>query len=73
MTSVACSHLLGTPNTNFHHEDMDSQVKRDVFFKKLLEADKRDYTILGSTKGSGEVESAEGILSGHAYSVIAIA
>ena len=38
----------------------------------MRDADKRNFTIIGSTKGYGEKESDNGIISGHAYTVTSV-
>ena len=46
------------------HKDMDK------FWHIIDQADKRNFTIIGSSLGEGEEENSEGIISGHAYSVV---
>ena len=42
----------------------------DAFWEELKDADRRNYIMIASSKGSGEAESELGIISGHAYSLI---
>jgi hypothetical protein len=53
--------------TVHHDEDLDEEK----YWRKLLDADRRDFTILASSHGQGENENESGVISGHAYSVIA--
>lgn len=42
----------------------------DAFFEELRDCDRRNYIMIASSKGSGEIENDQGIVSGHAYSLI---
>jgi hypothetical protein len=66
----ACSHLAGVPSESVMH----SEIKEDLesFFDLLQMADKRNFTMMAASHGQGEVESADGVISGHAYSLIEI-
>lgn len=65
----AASHLTGVPSESINHDEIEDV---DFFFQILLLADKKNFTMMAASKGQGEVESADGVISGHAYSLISI-
>ena len=66
----ACSHLMGVPS----HHTLHSRIKdKEKFLKEIMEADKRNYTLIassGETEGGQQTDGGEGIITGHAYSLI---
>ena len=42
----------------------------DEFWDLLKSADRRKFTLMAASLGEGEQENPEGIISGHAYSVV---
>jgi len=44
----------------------------DEFWEILKSADRRNFTLIASSLGEGEEENDDGIISGHAYSVVSI-
>jgi hypothetical protein len=41
-------------------------------WQKLKKCDRRNYKMMAASHGQGEVKTAQGIISGHAYSFIAV-
>ena len=68
----ACSHLMGVPSNHTFHEGIKDKEK---FFQEIMEADRRNYTLIASSGDTGRAnqsDGGEGIISGHAYSLIDI-
>ena len=65
----ASSHITGTPSKSYFHNKIE---KKDEFFELLLWSDRRRFTMIAASHGQGENRNAEGIISGHAYSLISI-
>ena len=65
----AANHLIGVPSEALRHED---HKDFDEFWETLKSADRRKFTIMASSLGQGEEENEEGIISGHAYSVVSV-
>lgn len=63
----AFNHLAGLPSVALRHEE---HTEIDEFWQLLRSADRRSNTIIGSSLGEGEEENSDGIISGHAYSVV---
>lgn len=60
------------PSEDYEHSDFENDASKvDLYWRRLIWFDRRNFMILGATKGQGEIESDQGIVSGHAYSVIA--
>lgn len=68
LPSFAAGHIMGVPSESHDHDSVDTED----FFKMLESADKRNFTMMSASHGEGEVKSAEGVVSGHAYSLISI-
>ena len=66
----AASHIMGVPSESFNH-DSESE-NPDAFFAMLKQADKRQFTMMAASTGQGEDRNDEGVISGHAYSLISI-
>ena len=43
-----------------------------MFFDMLKSADKRNFTMMAASHGQGENRGEEGVISGHAYSLLSI-
>lgn len=56
--------LTGAPTEYLKCEEFE---KIDKLFDRINESDKRNYIMNASSTGSGEKESDNGIISGHAY------
>lgn len=70
LPSFAMIHLLGTPATSFYNEE---KAKDDAnFWSKIKKFDSHEYLMTAASKGSGEEQTAAGIVSGHAYSLISV-
>ena len=65
----AASHISGVPSESFSHAAIESS---EDFFDMLKSADERDFTMMAASQGQGENKNAEGVISGHAYSLISI-
>lgn len=65
----AANHLVGVPSETLRHEE---QQDLDEFWQVLKSADRRHFTLMASSLGEGEEENDDGIISGHAYSVISM-
>jgi hypothetical protein len=65
----AFSQLMGVPSESLMHSD---QKDTDKFWSILKAADQRKFSMMAASHGQGEVENAEGVISGHAYSLIEI-
>lgn len=50
----------------------NDELETEKFWNKLKDSDRRNFTILASSQGKGEIESDDGVVSGHAYSVISV-
>lgn len=46
-------------------------LNKDTNWKNLCRADKKGYVILSSSQGGNDTEEIDGIVQGHAYSLIA--
>ena len=57
---------MGCPNIPLIHDD----IEPDKLWKKLVHADNSNCTILAATNGDSEV--CQGVVGGHAYSVIGV-
>lgn len=62
--------MLGTPSESFWHGDM--QQEADDFWQRLKKFDEREYQMMAASHGQGEEQTALGVISGHAYSFIAV-
>lgn len=70
---TASLHLQGVPGFMMTHTDYLGQPEEeDEFWRTLMHADKRNYANMVCSHGSGEHKNDNGIISGHAYSVISV-
>ena len=67
LPNFAASHLAGVPSESLRHEEHSDL---DEFWKIIKSADNRKFTLIAASLGEGEEENPEGIISGHAYSVV---
>lgn len=65
----AASHLMGVPSESIQHDSIENS---EDFFDLLQSADKRNFTMMAASHGAGENRNDEGVISGHAYSLISI-
>ena len=65
----AANHIMGVPAESYVHSEVKDPAH---FYERIKSADRRSFTMIASTPGEGEVESALGLVSGHAYSLISI-
>ena len=65
----AASHIMGVPSESYKHCELDSP---EDFFDMLQSADARNFTMMASSHGQGENRNDEGVITGHAYSLISI-
>lgn len=72
LPSFACMHLLGTPADSLWHGDANIINNPIEFFNKLKNFDNREYKMMSASKGQGENKGETGVISGHAYSLIAV-
>ena len=59
---------MGVPGKSVHN---DSKTK-EQFFDLLMRSDQRNFTMIAASQGQGENRNAQGVVSGHAYSLISI-
>jgi hypothetical protein len=57
---------MGVPSQMLHHEIEN----KEKLWRKIKQADQRNFTLMTGTKGEGEEDNGLGIISGHAYSLI---
>lgn len=67
----ANTHLAGVPSESIMHDDDEFDL--DEFWRTLQNSDKRHFTMMAASHGQGEAENDEGIIAGHAYSIISVA
>lgn len=65
----AANHIMGVPSESFSHATIEST---EEFFDMLQSADNRNFTMMAASHGQGENKNADGVISGHAYSMISI-
>ena len=65
----AASHIMGVPSESHQHDSIENA---EEFYDMLQSADKRNFTMMAASHGQGENRNDEGVISGHAYSLIAI-
>jgi len=70
--SFASVHLQGVPSWSITHADLKTTDEREKFWYMIKSMDSRQFTMMASSLGQGENESATGIISGHAYSLIGV-
>jgi calpain-15 len=59
MCSDAVAHVMGVPSKNIFHDDLiGDNAKIEKFWDKIKIADKRNFTMMAASHGSGEVENA---------------
>ena len=72
LPSFACMHLLNTPTSSYCSELYAAdEAKKDELWKILKKADRRGHHVMAASEGQGEEKSSLGVISGHAYSLIA--
>ena len=60
---------MGTPSESYRHDQIENF---DEFFELLMWSDRRHFTMIAASHGQGENRNSDGIISGHAYSLISI-
>lgn len=66
----AANHIMGVAAESYPHSAATENPEE--FFEMLKSADHRQFTMMAASHGQGENRSAEGVISGHAYSLISI-
>ena len=69
MPSLACSHLTGAPAECVYHDEIKDVA---IFWEQLKLADKRRFTLISSSDGYGEEACENGIIKGHAYTLLRV-
>jgi calpain-15 len=69
LPGFAASHLVGVPEESILHSGIKDV---DDFFQTMKNADKKKFVMMAASHGQGEITSDEGVVSGHAYSLISI-
>ena len=66
----AAQQLLGVPAASYDH----STVKNDTnaFWKDIQLYDRLNYTIFSSSNSGSDTSNVDGVVSGHAYSLISV-
>ena len=65
----AASHIMGVPSESHQHDGVENP---EEFFDMLKSADRRNFIMMAASHGQGENRNDEGVISGHAYSLISI-
>ena len=71
LPSHAATHLAGVPAESYLHDDLESS-EHEGFFEQLESADKRRFIMMAASRDSGESAGKDGVVTGHAYSLISI-
>ena len=66
----AAEFLTGLPSFVATHDSDKVANDLEKFWKKILACDKRNFKLTAGSNGQGENRGGNGIISGHAYSVI---
>jgi len=67
LSGFACAHLTGVPSEKV----MTAKVKDpDHLWKKLRASHKKNFSMMCSSVGKGEKNMGNGIITGHAYTVV---
>lgn len=66
----AANHVMGVAAESYPHSAASENP--DDFFEMVKSADRRNFTMMAASHGQGENKNAEGVISGHAYSLISI-
>ena len=61
--------MTGVPAESINHDEVED---KDKFWDQLKLADQRKFTLISSSDGQGEVANENGLISGHAYSLLTI-
>ena len=69
LPSFAASHLAGVPAESYLHDEIEN---KEDFFAMLELADKRNFIMMAASRDAGEAAGADGVVTGHAYSLIDI-
>ena len=69
-TAHASQHVIGLPALTFDHKDAAQDI--DSLWKKLKIFDKRNFVILSSSPPGGNDKTVNGIVQGHAYSLLSV-
>ena len=69
LPSFAASHLAGVPAESYLHDQIES---KEDFFDMLESADKRNFIMMAASHDTGESAGTDGLVTGHAYSLISI-
>lgn len=73
MPYFAANHLTGVPTESFDNaEYLGNRQKAEELFDRMDEADRKNYTLMAASPGSGERDLGSGIAAGHAYSIVEI-
>ena len=62
----ASVHVAGVPSKSIQHKEHDVNVLQAI----IKSCDQRNYTMIAGTFGHGEAVDSQGIVAGHAYSLI---
>jgi len=68
----AAIHMMGVPSSAVTHADLKGEKEKDAFWNQFRDSDRKNYVMMAGSLGKGEQESKLGIISGHAYSLIAV-
>ena len=69
LPDFVANHISGVPSEALRHEE---HKDLDEFWELLKAADRRKFTMMASSLGDGEEENEDGIVSGHAYSLVSV-
>ena len=69
-TSHASQHMIGLPAFTCTHEDEQNEV--DHFWHNFQRWDKYNFVILASSTAGTNDEYKDGIVQGHAYTVLSV-
>ena len=71
LPSHAAIHLAGVPAESHFHDDIAEDEYED-FFEQVESADKRNFIMMAASRDSGESDGKDGVVTGHAYSLISV-
>ena len=71
-TAHATQHLLGIPAFTINHDEKETESLKRNFFRAMKRYDERNFVILASSRSGTNDQYSDGIVLGHAYSVISV-
>lgn len=66
----AAQQLIGVPATSYHHATIKNDI--NAFWKDIQLYDRLNYSIFSATNSGSDTDDVDGVVSGHAYSLISV-